>query len=135
MPNYNYQCLDCLDNSIHKNNDVLINGQLPDDIYESEVLYEVKHSVKTTKEELDVLCRCPRCGSINYEKSLYNVNITSYTRGYGYLDKNGCVRDMNKYKLLNDDPYAKYRQPGEVDHLKDKLDKQGKHDPKTVYFS
>lgn len=140
MPYYNYHCLDCLRSAkqeYQKNDNPELSideVQLPDNLYQNQ-LYEVRHMLTATKEELDELCKCPKCGGVNYEKSIYGLNVISYTRGYGYLDKKGCTRDMNKYKLVNEDPYAQYRQPGEVDHLKDKLDKAGKHDPKTKFFT
>lgn len=61
---------------------------------------------------------------------------TFYNRGYGYLDKSGCRRDMNLYKVAYDeDPYGYMRQPGELDDLKTRLRKGGKFNPKTRYFT
>lgn len=136
MPNYNYECLDCLDAAL-KNHDqeVAKHGHLPLDILESEVLYETSHSMKPTDDELYEACECPRCGSHRAERTFHGSQIVGYTRGYGFLDKAGCHRDMNRYRLEQDDPYSQYRQPGEVDHIKDNLNKGGKHNPRTKYFS
>ncbi len=135
MPEYLYECLDCKDISLQKHNADLKNGDLPDDIYEAEVLYQTQHSVKATDEELLKACKCPRCGSSRRERSIYRCGVTGYIRGYGYLDRSGCRRDMNKYTLMNNDPYADYRTPGEVEHIKDNLDKGGRYNPKTQYFT
>jgi hypothetical protein len=61
---------------------------------------------------------------------------TFYNKGYGYLDKSGCRRDMNLYKVAYDeDPYGYMRQPGELDDLKGRLRKGGKFNPRTQYFT
>lgn len=136
MPTYNYECLNCLKKVEKKYAQEIAdnNGNLELTIYESEVIYETSHSVNPTEEELHEACECPRCGSHKAARTFHGSKITSFTRGYGFLDKAGCYRDMNRYKLTQDDPYANYRQDGEVDHIKDKLDKGGKHNPKTQYF-
>ena len=87
-----------------------------------------------TEKELHEAIECPRCGGHNCEKTFYGTNITSYTRGYGYLDRKGAKRDMNRYKLNMEDPYAPYRVPGEVDHINNQLNKEGQHDPKRKHF-
>lgn len=135
MPRYNYECLNCL-RKANKKYSALIkeNGHLPLTLLESEVMYETSHGVSPSPEELYEACECPRCGSHKAEKTLHGSDVAVYTRGYGYLDKDGCHRDMNRFKLTQDDPYKQYREPGEVDNLKSKLDKGGKHNPKTQYF-
>lgn len=130
MPRYNYRCLNC-EKKVSKQ----YADQIPLAIFEAEVLYETSHSMNPSEEELKEACQCPRCGSHKAELSYHGTDIISYTRGNGYLDRVGCKRDMHKFKLINDDPYAEYREPGEVDYLKDKLDKAGQYDPKTKYFT
>lgn len=129
MPYYIYECLDCL---AKLNKDFC--GCIPIAAYESGVLFETSHAMAPTEIELHAARECPRCGGHNAMQSYSHKNVLSYVRGYGYLDKDGCRRDMNKYKLATDDPYAEYRQPGEVDHIRTELDKQGKHKPNTRHY-
>lgn len=136
MPRYNYECIDCLERVRSKYaGDLAESGDIPIDVLEREVLYETSHSMDPTDEELHASCECPRCGSHNAVRSFHGSEIRSYIRGYGYLDKAGCKRDMNKHALENNDPYSQYRGPGEVEHIKSQLDKGGKHNPNTKYFS
>jgi putative FmdB family regulatory protein len=77
--------------------------------------------------------KCPKCGSVDTEQHFGMVPMF-YVKGYGWLDKKGRRRDMNLHKLQNDDPYAKYRVPGEKDDLVHRLKKGGKRDPKRQHF-
>lgn len=79
--------------------------------------------------------KCPKCGKTNTEVCFagYEPPIF-YIRGNGYLDKTGARRDMNLHKLVNDDPYAGMRQPGEKEELADKLRRGGKHNPNRKYI-
>jgi hypothetical protein len=134
MPRYNYICKKCGDkaNAVHGVKDIF---DLPTEVLESEVLFETSHSMEPTSEELEEAAKCPRCDSVDCVKTAHGNNIHSYIRGYGWLDKAGAKRDMNKYTLMTDDPYAEHRMPGEVDHIKVELEKQGRHDPKSKHFS
>lgn len=136
MPTYNYECLDCLAVVEEKYKDKILEngGNLELAIFEQEVMFETIHSMNPSETELYAACECPRCGSRNCKKVFHGMNVTSYTRGYGFLDRAGCHRDMNRYKLTQGDPYAQYRQDGEVDHIKHQLDKGGKYNPNTKYF-
>lgn len=126
MPTYVYECVDC---ASHYDLD-----EIDDIIYEEKVLYETKHPMNPTEEERNKACVCPRCSSGKAKPVFHGYTVTGYVRGDGYKDKKGAHRDMNIYKLTQEDPYAQYRQSGEVDHIKDKLIKEGRHDPKTKYF-
>ena len=77
--------------------------------------------------------KCKKCGEIAYRA--FNTVPESYIRGYGWLDRKGAHRDMNHYKLMNDDPYARYREPGEKDELATKLKKSGKHTTNPKRFN
>ena len=136
--NYNYHCFDCEKVAFKAHADKLIqNGeelQLPPELYEELVLFETSHTTQPTDEELHEATECPRCKGHNCEKTFYGSNILCYTRGYGYLDRAGAKRDMNRYKLNIEDPYAEYRVSGEVDHINNQLNKEGQHDPKTKHF-
>ena len=97
------------------------------DLKETAIVWEVSHGMT---ESPDV--PCPVC-----EESAVRI-ITGgsafYFRGNGYLDKDGCRRDMNLYKLLKDDPYGHMRQPGEKDDLIAKLKNRGKHNPNRKIY-
>lgn len=135
MPNYNYECQECLEKANIRHADLVSEyGHLPLELLEQEVLFETFHSMNPTEEELLEACKCPRCESTNCQKIFHDMHVHSYTRGYGFLDKAGCHRDMNRFKLQQEDPYKQYRESGEADHLNSKLEKGGKFDPKTKYF-
>jgi hypothetical protein len=78
--------------------------------------------------------KCPQCNGIKTHVTFISVPVT-YIRGYGWLDKAGRRRDMNLYKLINDDPYNHMREKGEKDDLANKLRKGGKFNPKRRHFS
>lgn len=128
MPNYVYECLDCI-----KSSSVPVEEMCQEQL-EQDILYEARHSMDPSKDELYKACECPRCGSHNAKRVYYGYDITTYTRGYGFLDKAGARRDMNMYKLTTDDPYGQYREAGEVDDIKDRLQRGGKHNPKSKHF-
>lgn len=78
--------------------------------------------------------KCPKCNSSKTEKIFKDVP-EFYVRGNGYLDKKGVKRDMNLHKLVNDDPYANMREPGEAYDLAQNIRKAGKFSPKRKYFT
>jgi rRNA maturation protein Nop10 len=77
--------------------------------------------------------KCPNCGGLKTQIAFLSTPMT-YIRGYGYMDKEGRRRDMNLFKLQNDDPYKKYRAPGEKDDLAHRLRRGGKHNPKRKTY-
>lgn len=129
MPKYDYACSNCQAKLEKK-----YKRDLTDEEYQEQVLFETSHSINPSEKELLEATTCPRCSSTDCKKSLMNVQITSYIRGNGFLDVAGAKRDMNKYHLLQDDPYKDYRQPGEVDELKTKLERAGKKTTKQQVF-
>lgn len=140
MANYNYECNVCKSEA-HKKyvSDLQTDAQgeeyLRKDLYESLVLFETTHSINPTEEELYRATECPRCGSHDCTKTMYGSQAHGWVRGYGWLDRAGAKRDMHRFTLANNDPYAKYRVSGEVDYLDKKLKNEGKHNPKTKYFT
>jgi hypothetical protein len=139
MPRYNYECLKCKKKAYKDHKEELVEDnsgdlQLPVELYETLVIFETSHSIQPTDKELIEAKECPRCGGTDCERTLYGTETHSYIRGYGFLDKAGAKRDMNRFKLHNDDPYKDYRVAGEVDHIDSQLKKGGKHDPNTKYF-
>lgn len=114
MATYNYICHPCSP------------GRDPKDW----VIWEVIHGMNEKPK-----VECPKCGGIETEKTCYGFEPAPfYTRGYGYLDVKGRRRDMNSWKLQNDDPYKGMREPGEKDELAASLRKGGKHNPKRKTF-
>lgn len=139
MPRYNYECNVCKKKAYKdKAEDLIINAsgdkELPLPLYEELVLFETYHSLNADELELSKALICPRCGENDCIKTLYGAQIAGYIRGYGFLDRAGATRDMHRYKLANDDPYAQYRVPGEVEHIDSTLRKKGQHDPKRKHF-
>lgn len=129
MPRYDYACADCEKVALER-----LKRDLTSEEYDELVLFETSHSMDPTPEELQEAMTCPRCNGTNCERSMKNSNVIGYMRGNGYLDKAGARRDMNLFHLTQDDPYAEYRQPGEVDEMKSKLKRAGQHDPKRKHF-
>ena len=122
MPRYNYLCKDCENKADKRFGKKITQGQ-----FEENVLFETSHAMEPTEEELLEAKKCPRCGGTNCEICLYGTEVRSYIRGYGWRDKEGARRDMHSYTLANDDPYAQYRVPGEVDDMQQKLKRAGQH--------
>lgn len=128
MATYTYECQDCFVEATKNCH------ELTETEYESKVLFETTHAMEPTDDELYDATECPRCGCHNCVKTLYDCNVICYVRGNGYLDREGCHRDMNLCALETEDPYADYRVPGEVDDLKARLKRAGQHDPKTKHY-
>lgn len=129
MPLYNYACLDCERKAAKQ-----LKRELTISEYESLVLFETSHGYTPSAQELKEATECPRCHGHNCERSYHGSNVLSYIRGNGWLDHVGVRRDLNMHTLTQDDPYAQYREPGEVEHLKTKIKRAGQHDPKTKHF-
>jgi len=98
------------------------------------ILFETEHSITATEDEIREALTCPRCGGVNCEKTFLGYNVTGYVRGNGYLDRAGATRDMHMFHLTQDDPYAQYRVPGEVEEMKTKIKKAGQHNPKRKHY-
>lgn len=114
MPLYNYLCRPCSP------------GRDP----KGWVVWEERHGINAKPKT-----KCPKCGGADIEKTFYGVEpVPFYTRGYGWLDVKGRRRDMNLWKLQNDDPYKGMRAAGEKDELSASLRKGGKHNSKAKRF-
>jgi len=119
MPRYNYICEDCEDKAIAE----LGEDNITREQFEELVLFETSHAMEPSKKELLEAKKCPRCGGTNCRITIFGTDICSYIRGYGWRDRDGARRDMHRFHLTNNDPYAKYRVSGEVDDMKKKLEK------------
>jgi putative FmdB family regulatory protein len=106
---YDYRCNDCSTDS-------------------DWLLFEMEHSMNKRPT-----IKCPQCGGTNTEQAYLSVPMT-YVRGYGWLDVRGRRRDMNLFKLQNDDPYRGMREPGEKDDLAHRLRKGGKFNTNPKRF-
>ncbi len=128
MPTYNYLCSTCEAAATKVKGLPLTHDEL------WEVIFETAHSMKPKPKELLEARRCPRCGGTETEQTMMGCAPLWFTRGAGFLDKPGCHRDMNLFKLTTDDPYADMREPGEADDLAIKLKRGGQHNPRTKHF-
>lgn len=79
---------------------------------------EVFHSMN---EVPDIVCEC---GGQQVEKLFGNTTV--FVKGYGWLDAKGRQRDMNLHTLMNNDPYAHIRPPGDKEETAAKLRRAGK---------
>lgn len=94
---------------------------------QSSLIWVVSHGMMEDPE-----VKCPVCEGKSH-RVIQKISAV-YIRGNGYLDKKGCLRDMNLYKLQKDDPYGYMREPGEKDHLIGKLKAAGKHQTNPIRF-
>ncbi len=123
MPIYHYRCTkDCKLEDMEKHKKTFVR------VKSGDLVWEERHGMLE-----DPPIKCPLCDE-KAIKTFEGIGApVSYIRGYGYLDRSGCRRDMDLYKLnKGEDPYAGMRQPGEVDELKDNLRKPKK---KRQYFA
>ncbi len=134
MPYYNYICRTC-EKKVKRRLKRQKREEMTKQEYEEECLFETSHAFDPTPKELAEATVCPRCQGTDCDKTMYGVTFTCYVRGNGYLDKEGCHRDMNRHKLETDDPYGNMRVPGEVDEMKAKLKRAGQHNPNTKTFA
>jgi len=130
MPTYHYRCakgckFDDLKKQTGKKNTIK-NTIVA--VKSGDLVWEERHRML-----LDPPIKCPLCNG-EAIKTLEGIGApVSYIRGYGYLDRKGCQRDMDLYKLdKGEDPYASLRQPGEVDEIKNNLRKPKK---KRQYYT
>lgn len=114
MARYNYMCQTCRPEDARNIDAMFVM------VSQDHLVWEEQHGMSESPA-----IKCPAC-RLPAKKTMLGVNIVAYVKGNGWLDTAGRRRDMNRYKLANDDPYAQYRQPGEKDHIIDQL----KHPPK-----
>lgn len=115
-----YLCKDCLDLAERIKGDELTYEEL-----ELACLFETSHMMNPSPGDLEEARTCPRCDSVDTEKTYFEYKPRGYVLGNGFLDRDGTRRAMNVYKLDQEDPYAHMREPGEVDELKAKFKRAG----------
>jgi predicted nucleic acid-binding Zn ribbon protein len=129
MPTYHYACTkECTLEDVEAAKEFAFEGTIVG-VKSGTLIWEVRHGM-TEQPKI----KCPLCGK-KAKRTIEGIRAPIwYIRGNCYLDKAGCKRDMDLYKLnKGEDPYASMRQPGEVDHIKDKLKRGNK--PKPKYFT
>ena len=104
MSKYYYCCDKCGPKEVRANQDYFI--------------VEVEHPMSFDKK-----VKCPFCEGDTWRMVM--PPLAAYIRGYGWMDKTGARRDMNRWKLLNEDPYASMRENGEKDDMAEKFRKSG----------
>lgn len=131
---YNYVCLDCVKKMEDAKGSDLNASEM------ASIAFEITHKMFADEQEIYNISACPICSSHNTQKSINGYDVHGYVAGNGILDKAGCRKEMNLYKLTAKDenggtldPYDEYREAGEVDDLKVRIKRQGKAKPK--YFS
>ena len=125
MAFYNYRCDKCtIKDALLEKKEIFEDKRIyvyKEDEESCDLVWEERHGMME-----DPVIRCPLCDK-QRSKTLLGCETVFYVRGDGYLDKSGCKRDMNLYKLTKEDPYANMRQSGEADDLAQRLRNGGKH--------
>lgn len=136
MPLYNYICANCLKKATKIKGSPLTQEEEMDN-----VVFETKHAMVPTPDEIKATTKCPRCGSNKTSKIFAGIETYGYVRGKAFLDKAGMKRDMNLYKLTqkdengkSTDPYGHMREPGEADDLAHRIRKAGQKTVKKQVF-
>lgn len=89
-------------------------------------VFEVRHGMK---ENPKIVCACG-----GKTERLIRFGGEVFTKGYGWLDRSGVKRDRDLHTLLNNDPYAVHRVPGEKSDLAERLRKGGKRKKNPKHF-
>lgn len=135
MPIYNYICDDCLSN---KSKELGRDLSTEEEIY---FVFEARHSMNASPDEIKENTECPFCEGHNTKKTYYGQDITVFSRGVEwneYMAKNrhALARDMALHQLENADPYAAHRPPGDKADVADKLrDGAKKPNSEKVFYS
>lgn len=122
MPKYQYSCADC-EGDKHKKSEMCNPEEDTAGFHENgEYLFWVECKMADKPNSP----KCPRCGGTHTHNSYTDFKLQCWVRGDGLVkDRAGARRDMNRHKLVNDDPYANMRQPGEVDHMLGQMRERG----------
>ena len=100
-----------------------------EDVDKCRLIWVVKHGMF---EKPEVLCPITNKPAIRIIVDC----PTFYTKGNGLVnDVAGARRDMNLYRLQQEDPYAHMRERGEKDDLIHRLKNGGKHNGHKQYFT
>ena len=137
---YNYYCRDkecTVDNYRSSTADgMTIRVRRGDDIGSQPLVWEECHGMHEAP-----IVKCPACGGIAVKHLGFNTG-TFYIRGNGFLDRDGCRREMALHHLEGKDedgtplnPYEEHYQSGEKDHIRQMLKRGGKPAPVVTSVS
>lgn len=125
MPIYQYCCENCSDSAtkVEKKKLVADIDNNVNGFNNDEYLFFIECSMNNKKSKP----RCPKCKKNKTRQSFSEMTLTCYVRGDGLVkDKVGARRDMNKFHLVNQDPYGHMRVPGETEHMLDMYRDRGR---------
>ena len=81
--------------------------------------WEVSHSIMENPT-----INCLLCGEVAHH-TMAGVQVMTYTKGNGFLDKAGVRREMDLHTLRTNDPYAHMRPDGDREDLEKRINKRG----------
>jgi transposase-like protein len=125
MPIYQYCCENCSISATKVEKKKLV-ADIDNNVSgfnNDEYLFFIECSMNNKKSKP----RCPKCKKNKTRQSFSEMTLTCYVRGDGLVkDKVGARRDMNKFHLVNQDPYGHMRVPGETEHMLDMYRDRGR---------
>lgn len=133
MPRYNYLCKHCAAKAVKNLGRDLTDGEL------AEFLFETRHSMFPSDEELTKAARCPDCDGDDVEKIIDASGQLTFVRGHDWNEfkrenKGAMRRDMALHQLESDDPYGHMRTQRDKDELTEKLKSGATKKSKPQYF-
>lgn len=134
MPRYNYLCKYCAAEAAKKLGRDLTEEEL------SEFLFETRHSMFPSEEELVEAARCPDCDGTDIEKMIGVSGQLIFIRGHDWNEfkkenKDAMRRDMAIHQLEQEDPYGYMRTQQERNDLAEQLKSSAIKKPKPQYFT
>ena len=132
MPTYDYICDDCLANAAREIGRELLDEEL------DALMFEVKHSMVATDKEVKAISKCPNCDGQNTKKTIsasYHIRVRGHDWHTFRKENAGALqRDMALHQLQDEDPYGRYRQPGEASDLADRIRKAARKQSQAKVF-
>jgi len=134
MPRYNYLCRKCAAEASKKLGRDLSDEEIP------EFIFETRHSMFPSDEELSEAAKCPDCDSTDVKKLIDVGGQSTFIRGHDWEEfkrenKSAMRRDMAVHQLENDDPYGYMRKGDDKDELADKLKSSATKKSRPKYFT
>ena len=94
---------------------------MPQYIYECEKCGDSHLEIHSMKEDPQI--KCPKCKTICFRAV---QPVRALVKGNCYLNKKDCKKQAAMATLQDNDPYKKFRQPGEKEDLISKIKNSGK---------
>jgi len=134
MPRYTYFCKCCAIQVAEK-----LGRDLTDEEFEA-CLFETRHAMFPSDEELAEAAKCPDCDGADVQKIIDCSGQSTFIRGHDWEqfkkdNKTAMRRDMALHQLETDDPYAHMRKGDDKAELADKLKSSATAKPKPQYFT